>query len=125
MKKLYIAINPIGKPRMTRRDKWTDADKGKGRPAVLRYFAYKEELILKLPNFEVPKEFEILFEIEPPKSYSQKKRAALLGTPHQLKPDIDNLLKAFLDTLCEDDSFVWKVTMSKVWAEQGGITITY
>ena len=115
--KKHISITPVSKPRMTRSDKWNE------RPSVMSYRAYGEELRLKLPGYEPPETFTIEFALPMPKSWSNKKRKSMNGRPHQQKPDIDNLVKAFLDHLCEDDSYVWKVCASKIWAEHGGITI--
>lgn len=58
-----------------------------------------------------------------PKSWSNKKRNEMLGKPHQQKPDIDNLIKAVLDCLCKDDSYIWNVTALKQWDINGSITI--
>jgi len=121
---IKIDIDPMGKPRMTRSDRWTNKEKGVGRSSVLRYFNWQDELRLRLPNYDVPAELTIVFALPMPRSYSKKKRAELLGQPHQEKPDIDNLVKAFLDTLCTEDKHVWHVDASKVWSEYGSITIT-
>ena len=102
---------------MTQRDKWQQ------RAPVVRYRQFGDELRLKLPGYKVPAELYIQFELPMPKSWSKKKRASMLAQPHQQKPDIDNLLKAFLDHLCEDDSYVWKVFGTKVWGEHGSITL--
>lgn len=116
--KIHIDVDPIGKPRMTQRDRW------KQRPAVSRYHDYKDILRLSVPRgYEVPAELTIQFSLAMPASWSKKERISMLGKPHQQKPDIDNLVKAFLDTLCEEDSYVWSVNASKVWSERGGITI--
>ena len=68
-------------------------------------------------------QFRIEFFLEMPASWSKKKRELFNGSPHQAKPDIDNLLKAFMDCLAENDSFVFKVTMAKYWATQGHIRV--
>ena len=122
-RRIVVDIDPMGKPRMTRSDRWTNKEKGVGRPAVLRYFNWQDELLLRMPDYEVPAEFKITFYMPFPKSYSKKKRESLLGKPHKEKPDIDNLQKAFLDTLCEEDSYVWHVDASKVWSDKGQIVI--
>lgn len=44
---------------------------------------------------------EIVFGMPIPTSLSKRKRAALDGTPHFVKPDRDNLEKALLDGLSE------------------------
>lgn len=45
------------------------------------------------------------------------------GTPHQQRPDIDNYAKAFLDALCEDDSYVYDLRAEKYWGRQASITV--
>lgn len=58
-----------------------------------------------------------------PKSWSKKKKAEYLGKPHQVKPDSDNYLKAFMDALCEDDSYIYDARVQKYWAEEGSIEL--
>lgn len=66
----------------------------------------------------------LTFEVEPPKSWSQKKKAdAISGAIyHTSKPDIDNLIKLVLDALnnCAylDDSAIVKVSAIKRYAEK-------
>lgn len=46
------------------------------------------------------------------------------GTPHEQKPDKDNLLKALLDALYGDDSHVWHDDGHlKFWGDEGSITV--
>lgn len=45
------------------------------------------------------------------------------GKPHQQKPDKDNLEKALLDAIFEDDCRIWDGRVSKVWGETGKIII--
>lgn len=88
-------ITPIGKPRMTRADKW------KQRPEVIRYRAFCDEARLRkihLPDSGA----HVTFVMPMPQSWSQKKRAQYAGRPHQSKPDCDNMLKALMDALYED-----------------------
>lgn len=113
MKKLIIT--PIGKPRMTQRDKWAK------RPCVARYWAFKDELRKQWDGDKVPCQICLTFHLPMPKSWSKKRRNQMLGTPHKQKPDIDNLVKSFLDCLLEDDSYVWRVDASKLWSEGGSI----
>lgn len=112
-------INPIGKPRMTRSDRWRKRD------CVRRYFAFKDELKnqARIANFTLGGRVVVEFHIPMPKSWSKKKRELMNGIPHQSKPDIDNCLKALFDSLLEDDSTIWAVTASKYWSEQGRIEI--
>lgn len=113
MKKLIIT--PIGKPRMTQRDRWAK------RPCVSRYWSFKDELRRLWGGDKVPSQISLTFYLPMPKSWSKKRRNEMLGMPHQSKPDIDNLIKCFLDCLLEDDSYVWRVDAFKLWSEDGSI----
>jgi Holliday junction resolvase RusA-like endonuclease len=108
-------ITPVPKPRMTRSDRW------KKRPAVLRYFAFKDQV--REMNVQLPVPYKVVFHIEMPKSWSKKKRAAMNGQPHLQKPDKDNLEKSLLDSVFEEDSHVWSGWTEKRWAETGFISI--
>ena len=98
------------------------SDRWKKRPAVLRYFAFKDELKTLVKGSLEPT-FEVTFYLPMPKSWNQVKRKAMNGLPHQQRPDVDNLCKAFMDALCEEDSHVYRVTMSKYWAQTGSIDL--
>ncbi len=117
MKPVDIPIVPVPKPRMTRSDAW------KKRPAVVRYFAFKDEL-RGLVRGSLEPDVSLVFYLPMPKSWSEKKRVAMCGSPHQKKPDIDNLIKAFLDALCDDDSYVYAIRAEKYWAYDGKIVLT-
>lgn len=109
-------ITPLGKPRQTNRDRWAQ------RPAVMRYRAFKDEVRLRgviLPESGC----RITFVIPMPDSWSKKKRAEHVGRPHQQKPDVDNLHKALMDAVFEDDSAVWDARITKIWGERGQIRI--
>jgi Holliday junction resolvase RusA-like endonuclease len=54
-----------------------------------------------------------------PKSWSTKKRLSMLGEYHQSKPDIDNLVKAFLDAFGDDDKHVAVIHAGKYWCVEG------
>ena len=47
----------------------------------------------------------------------------MMGKPHKVKPDIDNLLKAVMDALIENDQSVYRVTAMKFWDALGSIII--
>lgn len=111
---IWLSITPVPKPRMTQRDRWAK------RPAVERYYHFADELREQWEG-EVPPMFRIVFMMPMPKSWSKKKRMEMTGRPHQQRPDVDNLTKAFLDALCEDDSYVYHVDAAKHWSEEGGI----
>lgn len=117
--KYLFTVAPIGKPRMTRSDRWRQ------RPAVLRYFAFKDELraLAQTYNFVPTDDMKVTFGIPMPKSYGKAKRQFLLGQRHTLKPDVDNLIKSFLDALLDDDSGISSVCIKKVWSDEGYIEV--
>jgi len=108
-------LTPHSKPRMTQRDKW------KGRPVVLSYFAFRDAV--RALNVELPIPCKVTFYVPMPSSWSAKKRLAMLGEPHQSKPDIDNFLKGLLDAVFEDDSAVWSIWAEKRWRDTPGIYV--
>jgi len=113
--KIYNVV-PMGKPRMTRADKW------KKRPEVLRYRAFCDHV--RLLGVKLPEANSHITFIPPlPKSWSKKKRAEMNGKPHQSKPDKDNLEKALLDALFEDDAHIWDSRVTKLWGEVRQIII--
>lgn len=116
MKTQILIVRPIGKPRMTQRDKW------KPSLATSRYRAYKDELNWLFKD-TIPDQLDVTFNIEMPKSWSEKKKTKMDGTPHQQKPDIDNLVKGLLDALCEEDAYVFRVNAVKYWSRTGSIKL--
>lgn len=117
MRMRELSIIPVSKPRMTQRDRWAK------RPVVVKYHAYCDELRTLLWDYTVPSELGIVFNLPMPKTWSIKKKLTMNGTHHQQKPDIDNLVKAFLDALCEDDSHVYKVHAEKRWSSSPSIGV--
>ncbi|QLN89177.1 RusA family crossover junction endodeoxyribonuclease [Citrobacter freundii] len=101
-------ITPVVKPRMTRADTW------KNRPEVLRYRAFCDEVRLK--RVELPESgSHVTFILPMPASWSKKKQAEFNGKPHQVKPDFDNMIKALMDAIYENDAHIWDVRASKAW----------
>jgi len=120
MKLKEFKVEPIGKPRMTQRDKW------KKRECVERYFSFRDRVRLLSCGFKMPEAgYHLKFFIPMPLSWSKKKRSEMVGKPHQAKPDKDNLEKAFLDAVCVDDAYVWDGRVSKYWSNHGKITIEW
>jgi len=114
---MFIKVAPVSKPRMTQQDKW------KQRPVVMKYRAYKDQI-----RESVSKSFEesqvvhwLVFVVEMPKSWSNKKRAQMDGQPHQQRPDIDNFIKGYFDAIAEEDSHIYEVHALKVWGTKPGI----
>jgi Holliday junction resolvase RusA-like endonuclease len=103
-------------PRMTRADKW------KKRPVVLAYRAFRDEL--RKQKVELPIPCRVVFFMPMPKSWSRIKKITMDGEPHTVRPDIDNLLKALLDTLFAQDGHVWSIWPEKRWSiDRPGINI--
>ncbi len=110
-------ITPVPKPRMTQADRW------KKRPCTQRYWDFKDkvrELGVVLPE----RGFHAIFYIPMPKSWSKKKKLEMRGQPHKEKKDIDNLLKALLDAVYDDDAHIWDCRVTKLWWDKGKISIS-
>lgn len=107
-----ILVRPMGAVRQNRSDSW------KQRPAVLRYRDYRDELRRQAKDLTIPAGGLILvFSFKPPKSVSKKLYNQMIDSPHVVKPDIDNLVKAFLDALLINDQHIWDVRAIKIWGE--------
>lgn len=117
MKKLKIS--PVPKPRMTRADTW------KKRPCVMRYWAYKDQLriLLKENDIVIKDNICIEFHVAMPKSWSKKRKDKVNGMYHQKRPDVDNLLKGFMDAIFEEDCHIHTVYAKKYWSIEPSITI--
>jgi len=115
-----IKVDPVGKPRMTQKDRWAK------RPCVQRYWGFKDSVLEQWGDNDFPlNDSHITFVIKMPKSWSKKKKTEMRGQPHQQKPDIDNLTKALFDAILPEDSAVWDHRSTKVWGDEGLITIIY
>jgi Holliday junction resolvase RusA-like endonuclease len=112
-------IRPQPKVRMVKSDAW------KKRPCVLRYWGYKDQLIkqAKANEYILGSTLDIQFVFKPPKSWSKKKTAEMLGQPHQDTPDLDNLVKAFADCLTDQDKAIHTINASKIWGEEDIIIV--
>jgi Holliday junction resolvase RusA-like endonuclease len=113
-------ITPMGKPRMTRRDKW----KSPARPAVARYRAFKDMVRVYGVTLDMNLFYHVVFALPVPSSWSKKRKRELMYGPHQAKPDKDNLEKALLDALFAEDAAAWDGRCSKIWSPGGGILIS-
>jgi Holliday junction resolvase RusA-like endonuclease len=110
--KIVVPGTPMGKPRMTRSDKW------KKRDCVVRSRAYADlirSVSGPLPGPEQIADLSWTAYFRPAESWSQKKKESAIGTRHRQKPDRDNIDKQVLDSLFEDDSAVADGTLRKRW----------
>lgn len=108
-------ITPVGKPRMTQRDKWMK------RQATEQYWIFKDQC--RAYDIQFQSGCRVVFVLPMPASWSKKKKAEMDGKPHQQKPDLDNLIKALGDALHDDDSGLWDYRASKIWGYEGQIRI--
>jgi hypothetical protein len=117
---IVLDVEPIAKPRMTRSDKW------KKRPCVSRYWDFCDQLRTESDKFGyVPvNPLSLIFILPMPSSWSKKKRDQKNGQPHEQRPDLDNLIKAFKDALLKEDSGIYEYgNMKKIWGHVGAIVI--
>lgn len=111
--RIIISGTPIGKPRMSQRDKW------KKRPAVVRYRGWCDRVraavgdCLPAPDRILELNWKAYF--EPPVSWSKAKRIAAIGEIHRSNPDRDNIDKAVLDCLFKQDSAIGVGRIEKRW----------
>jgi len=137
LRKVILNITPQTHVRATQGDSiFFRILRDKLRPAGLkrllrleRYNNYKLELSAeaKRKSFVMPPVgASITFVIPVPPSWSKKKKKLYHGRFHQSKPDIDNLQKAFLDSLMMEDKQIAHLEVQKRWVdfEVGWIEIT-
>ena len=123
---MFIFIDPVAKPRMTRSDKW------KNRECVMRYRAFSDQINSERSFIEKMVEdvftsgaLNITFTIPVPKSWSKKKQMMMCGKRHTQKPDLDNLVKAVMDSVFPDsDSFIHEIHAKKFWGSSGSIEVS-
>lgn len=108
-------IEPVPKPRMTRRDKW------RKRPCVMRYRAFKDKC--RAHRVELPQPCHVVFWMPMPDSWPESKREIMNGARHTQRPDVDNLGKGLLDAVLQEDSHIWNVRFEKRWSLTPGIEI--
>ena len=72
--------------------------------------------------------YHIQFHSKMPISWSKKKQLEMNWKPNMNTPDIDNLFKAFSDTLfydplnkSKDDCRIWNLSASKHWSDEDKI----
>lgn len=112
-------ITPVAAPRMTRSDRWRNPR----RPCVQKYFDFRDEV--KKLNICVPESgAHITFIMPMAPSWAAKKKILWDGKAHQNPPDGDNMLKALLDSIYENDCGVWDIRITKLWGYKGCIKIS-
>lgn len=114
-----LHVTPVPAPRQSGRDAW------RPRPCVVRYRRYRDDIKKLWGDRPLILPCKLTFILPMPGSWGQKKRAAHDGQPHLQKPDVDNLLKAFIDSLYrdQDDSHVYSIWSEKRWGDEGLIIV--
>lgn len=114
----------------------------KGRPRVTRYGTYtpkstvefesRVSTVWRLKSGEcfppkVPLQAVVAVHFEIPKSESKKRKAAMVGTPHVSRGDLDNVVKAVLDALngkaFPDDAAICKIIAEKDYQPEPGVEV--
>lgn len=130
-------IKPIPAPRTTGRmsflltkpvDQWPKKMQAKAK-ILHRYVDYKDNIRQKALMFglnDLPSIIETLeFHFEMPKRWSERKKKGMVHTLHKNRPDLDNLLKAFQDALCTEDSHIAYIKngLGKFWNHESFIKL--
>lgn len=110
-------ITPVPAPRQVARDKFNPS------ASVQRYRAFRDEC--RLRHVQLPRPFHhVIFILPMSRSWSGKERLRLMGMPHEMRPDRDNLEKALLDAVYGEDCQVWDGRATKLWGPQGMIIVS-
>jgi len=128
LRKIILNITPQTHVRATQGDSiFFRIPREKLRPPGLKrllrlekYNQYKINLLAeaKQKRFVLPPVgASITFFIPVPPSWSLKKKKQHHGRFHQSKPDIDNLMKAFLDSLMKEDKEIAHLEVQKRWVD--------
>lgn len=105
---------PMGKPRMTRSDKWNKRD------CVMRYRSYADLVRASAGTLEklvLPAAVRLTVVCFFPVPI---KKRSLAGQPHGSKPDSDNVLKSVADALFANDQLVAEASIKKFWDDGQG-----
>ena len=87
----------------------------------MRYRAFADEV--KAAGIKIGDRVTVHFYIPMPKSWSKKKKYQMSLHVHQQKPDLDNLVKALLDAVFNDDSHVHSIIAYKFWSDREGYMV--
>ena len=107
-------IRPCPAPRWSpKRDKW------KPSPQVKKYKAFRDFIYYQ--SRSVP-EAKQVFKVNMRFTFAKKKIPEDLA--HRSTPDIDNLVKAVLDSLYPDgDQAIWSIEAKKIWGEKDEVWV--
>lgn len=119
MSKVYVIPGnpvPLARARLGRANKVYDPQKNQKLMTCISIDSQHNGAEL----FTGPLHINITFFMPIPKSTSYKQALKLQGTSHQIKPDIDNLIKMVLDVcsnrlLYHDDCIISRITANKIY----------
>lgn len=124
--KLFIPVEPMGAVRMTQRGKFV-------KPSAQRYLNYKKAVGWHIKQHwrreptDAPVSVTVKFVMPIPPSWPKVKQHSHVGMPHKNRPDIDNLIKGFLDSangiIWTDDKRITGINSSKVYGKKPGIAV--
>ena len=116
---VVLPFAPVSKPRMTQRDRWAK------RPCVLRYRMFADRVRKRFEGVSLEGVHNLSWTayFPMPESWSKIKKTVTRGTPHYSKPDRDNVDKAILDALFEQDNGISSGTLVKMWDDGKGTRI--
>ena len=127
---LIFDVVPVGAVRMTQSDKWKinpnhPDPKKRQRVEVAKYFQFKDMVRQQASqmNYKMGDTLEVIFCVPMPLSWSEKKKQRMNKLPVKTRPDVDNYVKAFMDTLTKEDGNVWLIKAEKRHAFQGSIIV--
>lgn len=111
--------DPVGKPRMTRADKWQE------RPAVKRYRDWADAARVAAtgnPNQKITEDIigiVVHAHFAIPESWSKKEKERHYGRVNRSCSDADNILKSAMDALFDQDKTIAFAHAFKFWCEEG------
>jgi len=116
-KDFVIKVIPMGAVRSNGRKSMYHSKNGS---RVSSYVSYKKTIaweLKKLKVEEIPSEIEYLRFYMPIPNTKLKKYRDRVGKLHTQKPDLDNLMKAFLDANGKEDSHIAAINggLKKIW----------
>lgn len=127
-KKIILNLTPESHIRATKGDSiFFRIPRDKLRPDGLRrllrlekYNNYKINLLseAKRKGFSIPPAgLSITFFMPMPKTWSKKKKREFHGSLMQSRPDLDNLIKSFADSLTSEDKYIANISATKRWVD--------
>ena len=107
----------MGAVRTSQSDKWNE------RPAVVRYYAWRDALRTHL-GLTLQTRWLDCREVHITAQFATNIHA-VWGKPYLEKPDADNIYKAVTDALFAEDQGIWFQTCRKVWGQYDKLDLQF